>query len=829
MQVPEKLGAFYLGREVDPDTGEDRAPEALISYDARDLTTHAVCVGMTGSGKTGLCIDLLEEAALDKVPAILIDPKGDIGNLLLTFPELRPADFEPWVNLDDARRKDLSVADYAAKMAATWKQGLADWGQGPERIQRLRDAAEFRLLTPGSEAGLPVSILASLRAPAGATAGSEALRDQVRGTVSALLGLVGVEADPLQSREHILLSQIMERAWTAGEDLDLARLITSIQEPPLRKLGVFDLETVFPAKDRFGLAMAFNNLVASPAFGAWLTGEPLDVDALLTAPDGRPRHSIFSIAHLGESERMFFVTLLLEQVLAWVRRQPGTTSLRALLYIDEVFGYLPPVANPPSKTPLLTLLKQARASGLGVVLTTQNPVDLDYKALSNAGTWMIGKLQTDRDKQRVLDGLEGAAGAGWDRARADALIGGLGSRVFLLHNVHADGPLLFRTRWAMSYLRGPLTREQIARLKPADAKPASAPAPPTAAPAATATAYDSVVPALAPGRAQAFLPVRISAREAEAALRVPATREEAAPQLVYEPALLALGAVSFVDTRRAVDETRPVARLIAAADLGVGLDWAAGDTPRLAAPDLDSEPAPARFGTVPAELAKATEIKRLERDFKDWLYREQGLDLLTCPPLKLQAEPGEEEAAFRGRVRQAQREARDAEVAKLRDKLNTQLDRLQTRLDRERRELEEDRMEYSSRKREELLSVGETLVGMLGLFGRKSRRSLSGSVTKHRMTGKAKLDIAESEAEITRLEAEIESMREDFERESAAIAARWEATAASVETRRIKPRRSDLRVDYCELAWVPYWEFAMRDAAGRPALERVPAWRGGAA
>src|SRR6478736_3289119 len=389
----EKLGAFYLGRVFDAASGK-LADQPLL-YDSRDLTTHAVCVGMTGSGKTGLCLALIEEAAIDGVPAILIDPKGDLGNLLLTFPSL-------------------------------------------------------------ATAGLPVSILRSFAAPPETVRGDEELLgDRVASTATSLLTLLGVDADPLQSREHILVATILAGAWSKGEDLDLAALIARIQNPGVSRIGVVDLESFFPAKDRFALAMRLNNLLAAPGFAAWLQGDALDAGALLRTPAGKPRISILSIAHLSDAERMFFVTLLLNQVLAWVRAQSGTTSLRAILYMDEIFGYFPPVANPPSKKPLLTLLKQARAFGMGIVLATQNPVDLDYKGLANAGTWFLGRLQTDRDKMRVLEGLEGAAaeaGGQFDRAAMDKLLSGLGKRVFLMNNVHESHPVLFETRWTLSYL-----------------------------------------------------------------------------------------------------------------------------------------------------------------------------------------------------------------------------------------------------------------------------------------------------------------------------------------------------------------------------------------
>ncbi|MCJ7550975.1 MAG: DUF87 domain-containing protein, partial [Anaerolineae bacterium] len=459
----EKLGAFYLGKTYDLEKGE--LLDQPVMYDARDLTTHAVCVGMTGSGKTGLCIDLLEEAAIDRVPALIIDPKGDITNLLLTFPELRPEDFRPWINVDDARRKGLSEDAYAAQQAELWRSGLDEWGQSGERIRMLKESAEFAIYTPGSDAGLPVSILQSFAAPPLSwDTEAELLREQIQGTVSALLGLVGIDADPVQSREHILLSNIFEHHWRLGEDLDLPKVIMAIQTPPFRKLGVFDVDTFFPDKERFGLAMRVNAIIAAPGFQSWLQGEPLDIASFLSTAQGKPRHSVFYIAHLSEPERMFFVTMLLNQLITWMRTQPGTTSLRALLYMDEVFGFFPPVANPPSKTPLLTLMKQARAFGVGVMLTTQNPADLDYKGLTNAGTWFIGRLQAERDKARLLEGLENVsaqAGGALNRSQIDKILSSLGKRVFLLHNVHEEQPVIFNTRWAMSYLRGPLTRMQV--------------------------------------------------------------------------------------------------------------------------------------------------------------------------------------------------------------------------------------------------------------------------------------------------------------------------------------------------------------------------------
>src|SRR5688572_12489760 len=471
----EKLGAFYLGREYDAASGKLR--DELVLYDSKDLTTHAVCVGMTGSGKTGLCLSLLEEAAIDGVPAICIDPKGDLGNLMLTFPDLAPADFEPWVDAGEAARKGQSVSQYAAATADTWKNGLAEWDQAPERIGKLRAAADVAIYTPGSETGLPLSVLRSFAPPVGSEGGQSpagtvpdlsngALRDRVGSVVSGLLSLLGIEADPIGSRDHILLANILEKAWRQGLSLDMTGLIQAVQKPAFDKLGAFDLETFFPAKDRLKLAMGINSLIASPGFATWMSGEPLDAHRLLFTADGKPRISIISIAHLSDAERMFVVTLVLNEVIAWTRAQSGTSSLRAILYMDEIFGFFPPTANPASKQPMLTLLKQARAFGLGCVLATQNPVDLDYKGLANCGTWFIGRLQTERDKLRVIEGLlsSTSASADSDRGSLEALMSSLTQRVFLMRNVHDEEPVLMKTRWALSYLRGPLTGPEVARV-----------------------------------------------------------------------------------------------------------------------------------------------------------------------------------------------------------------------------------------------------------------------------------------------------------------------------------------------------------------------------
>jgi hypothetical protein len=467
MPFIEAPTTFYLGRQYDPNTR--RLIDDVVYYDSRDLTTHAVVVGMTGSGKTGLCITLLEEAALDNIPSIIIDPKGDITNLLLTFENLSPEEFRPWINVDDARRAGMSVEEYAQDVAQRWKDGLASWGIGEQRIRALRNQAEFNIFTPGSDAGLPVSIIEAMQAPRTGWQGQEEYhREQIRAITSALLALIGMSANPVKDREHVLIANIFEHAWKHGIDLTLEDIIVQVQEPPFQKLGVLDIDTFFPEKQRFKLAMELNNIIAAPSFQSWLHGEPLDMRNLMYNPQGKPRHNIFYIAHLDEAQRSFFITLLLETVLASMRTMSGTTSLRSILYFDEVFGHFPPYPkNPPTKQPLLRLLKQARAFGIGLVLATQNPGDLDYKGLSNAGTWFIGRLQTENDKKKVLDGLATASNAEnqLDLASLDDLISSVDPRVFVMNNVHNNtGPILMHTRWAMSYLRGPLTRDQIFQL-----------------------------------------------------------------------------------------------------------------------------------------------------------------------------------------------------------------------------------------------------------------------------------------------------------------------------------------------------------------------------
>ncbi len=474
------MAELFLGGLVDAAKHERTGEE--VRLETEDFTTHGVIVGMTGSGKTGLGIGLIEEVLRAGLPALLIDPKGDLTNLCLTFPALAPADFRPWIDEAQAKSAGVTPDDFAAQQATLWKDGLAGWGLGGEQIGALRATTDFTIYTPGSQSGVPINIVGSLQVPA--TDDPEVVGDEIDGFVSGLLGLVGIEADPLSSREHILLANLVQHAWSAGTSLDLAALVGMVHQPPIRKLGVFELEQFFPTDDRMKLAMKLNGLLASPAFAAWGSGQPLDIQTLLYTPDGKGRCAIITTAHLSDEERQFVTSLILSKLVTWMRRQSGTTDLRALLYMDEVAGYLPPSANPPTKQPIMLLMKQARAFGVGVVLSTQNPVDVDYKAISNAGTWLVGRLTTDRDKQRLLDGMSAAAG-GVDTGAVGDTISGLAKREFVLRRAGKDKPEVFTTRWAMSYLRGPMTRDQIEQLMASTVAATPAPA---AAPAAHAPA-----------------------------------------------------------------------------------------------------------------------------------------------------------------------------------------------------------------------------------------------------------------------------------------------------------------------------------------------------
>jgi hypothetical protein len=796
MEDYEKLGAFYLGKVYDMKAQEPK--DELLLYDSKDLTTHAVCVGMTGSGKTGLCIGLIEEAAIDNVPAILIDPKGDLGNLLLTFPSLQGSDFLPWINQDEARNKNLSPEEYADKQAALWSKGLGQWGQDGQRIQRLKDSAEMLVYTPGSNAGLPISILNSFAAPGKEIIeDTDLLRERISTTVSSLLGLVGIDADPIQSKEHILLSTIFDTAWQKGQNLDLAALIQQVQTPPVQKVGVLDIESFYPSKDRFELVMALNNLLASPGFNAWLEGTPLDIGQILYTPAGKPRIAIFSIAHLSDPERMFFVSLLMNQVLGWMRTQPGTNSLRAIVYMDEIFGYLPPTGNPPSKTPMLTLLKQARAFGVGMVFATQNPVDLDYKALSNMGTWFIGRLQTERDKARLLDGLESAAGGGFNRKQIEKIISDLDSRVFMVNNTHEDAPELFHTRWVLSYLRGPLTRDHIKTLMKSfkDGQPAVSKSGPSPAVAASADT-SSQPPALPPGLKQFYVPTRGSA--------------PAGSKLLYQPKILGAAKVQFSNSRAKVDTSQSLVYTTPVTDDAIPVLWENAEALDVPATDLEKAPrSDAVFAPLPTSAGQVKKHRDWEKDFSTWIYGFQRLELLKSPSLKQTSDPGEDERDFRIRLQQTAREQRDEAIEKLRTKYTSKLATLQERKRRAEQTVEKQAEQAKKAKLDTALNVGATLLG--AFTGRKVLSKGNISKAKTAMRGFSKSadesqDVKRALETVEAIDAQIAELNTQFETDTAELESKIDPLTEELETLSIKPKKTDIQVQLTTLAWVPYWK-----------------------
>jgi hypothetical protein len=781
----EKLGLFYLGRAAQA-AGTEKEP---VLYDSSDLVTHGVIAGMTGSGKTGLGIDLIEEAAIDAVPVLAIDPKGDLGNLLLTFPQLAAPDFAPWVDADEARRAGQTPDAFAAAEAAKWSKGLAEWGQDGARIQRLKDAAEFALYTPGSSSGRPLSIVKSFAAPDPEVMNdADLLQDRVTTAATSVLTLAGVDAEPLRSREHTLLAALFSDAWRAGRDLDLGALIAQVQSPSIAKIGVVDIESFFPSKDRFALAMQLNQLLAAPGFGAWLQGEALDIDALLYNASGKPRVSIISIAHLDDQERMFFVSLLLNEIVGWMRSQRGTSSLRALIYFDEIFGFMPPVANPPSKAPLLTILKQARAFGLGLVVATQNPVDLDYKALSNAGTWMLGRLQTDRDKARVLDGLEGAATGSLDRARIDQLLSGLGKRQFLLHNVHEKEPFVFETRWTLSYLRGPLGRDEIKKLAQPPAAPAASDgrvSPKPTSVSRSGEGGDVGPPVLDPAIHQLFVPGATS----------------------YAPMLLGVARISYTDAKLGLDESKTVAVVTPITDGAVAVDLERAELADFTVEYLlKAPPTGATFANVPAPATKAKNYATWERDFTQWVSQSQSIELFKSSQARLISSVDETERDFRIRVQNDAREARDLAVSKVRDKYASKIVTLQDRIRRAEQTVQVQSEQATGAKMGAAVSLGASILG--AVLGRKvvSAANIGRATTAARgmsRIGKESTDVARATETVNALKAQLADLEAQMQADVDQVAADWDLSQEPFERVLVKPKRGGVSVQIVSLVWVP--------------------------
>ncbi len=778
------MSDMYLGGAI---VGDGAQPDQPINYESHRFTTHGVIVGMTGSGKTGLGIIALEEALLAGIPALIIDPKGDMSNLLLTFPGLQPSDFRPWIDEGEASRKGETPDAFAADTATLWKNGLESWNIDGARIGQLRTTADFTIYTPGSDSGVPLNIIGSLAAPGiDWSTDAETARDEIEGFVSSLLVLAGITADPISSREHILLSNLIETSWQAGRDLDLASLIGQVQSPPLRKLGVFELDTFFPPKDRTKLAMRLNGLIASPSFASWIHGAPLDPQSLLFGPDGRPRAAIIYLQHLTDQERQFIVTLLLSKMVTWIRLQPGTSELRTLIYMDEVFGFAPPTAEPPSKKPILTILKQARAHGVGMLLSTQNPVDLDYKAMSNAGTWMIGRLQTERDKARILEGLKSSS---VDTGKLSTMIGDLGKRQFVLHSTSEKEPVLFGTRWAMSYLRGPLTRTEVAILTKDAPEREQAPKP-----ASPMLAEDETI--VAPKVASSL------------------------PTYYLDPAAKWASSVGAVPTSTTFEAALAVRVKMLYDDVHAGVnhqeEWETVLHPLTNPPDFDAAitvdyddrdlkpdaPAEATYTLPDAPIDAASFFKTAESTLKKWVVMNRKVEVLKNAPLKLYSRVGEQQSDFAARCKEAAEDGADADLATLKERYKTRIDRVKDQLASAERRVRELEVDTQSRRQQELVAgAGELLSVFLG--GKRRSRSLSGVASRRSQTVRTQERLRSAQETYTDKTQELDDLEEDLARDVTEITSKWDEKAAKIETIEIGLEQTDVSINEVALVWIP--------------------------
>jgi len=781
----EKLGAFYLGKRYDMEA--QTLTDEPVLYDSKDLTTHAAIIGMTGSGKTGLGIGILEEAALDHIPVIAIDPKGDMGNLLLTFPQLKPENFRPWINERTALDKGLTPDEFAAAQAALWKKGLGEWGQTGKRIAQLRKNADLAIYTPGSNSGLPVSVLHSFDAPDQSLIDDiDLYRERVQATATSILTLLGMDVDPVSSREHILISRLLDNAWKEGRSLDVPGLIGEIQNPPITKVGVMNLDSFFPAKDRFSLAMALNNLLAAPGFEAWMTGTPLNAKNLLYTDEGKPRISVMAISHLDDAQRMFFVSMLLNELIGWMRAQPGTTSLRAILYMDEIFGYMPPVANPPSKKLFLTLLKQARAYGVGLVLATQNPVDLDYKGLSNTGTWFIGRLQTERDKARVMEGLEGATAGNFDKQAMERTIAGLGKRRFLLHNVHEDAAVVFGTRWVLSYLAGPLTRAHIRTLmKTAKNKIAAV----VKAASKPKRKTQDAAPALPPSIDQFY--VRGSGEE-----------------IVYYPRLVAGGDIVYTSARYKIEDERELLHTVEFEDGPVDIDWDNAEPLDLSISDLreDGE-ADAGYAECPAAAGNPKAYGAWSKDYKRWVRQNENITLFRSKRFKLTSLASESEGDFRVRLQDVASENRDAAIAKIRKRYATKATTLENRLMRAEQAIAVQQEQSTKKKLDTAISFGTAILG--AVLGRKklstSTATKMGSAV--RTAGSARkeaADVDRARQTAEKVRADMAALNKRLENEIVDLDTAFDAQSEPLDEIVVRAKSTDINVVITGLVWLPY-------------------------
>jgi len=764
----EKLGLFYLGRDIEKTS--QKPSDMLTLLKNKNFTTHAAIIGMTGSGKTGLGIGLIEEASIDNIPSILIDPKGDMGNLLLTDPTFNPKSFEPWVR-DEAESKEKSVTEYAESIASMWREGIKGDYQDESRVAKLH-AVEKTIYTPGSSAGVSINILGSLEAPPSEIINdADSFASYLKSTVSSLLSLIKIEADPVSSKEYLLIAQILANRWLTGEGISLERLIGDIISPSFDKIGVLPLESFYPQDKRFALATKFNAIIASPTFSAWLQGDDLDIQKLLYDENGKAKVAIFSIAHLSDAERMFFVTLLLNKYIAWMRRQSGTSALKALLYMDEIYGYFPPSKNPPSKEPMLLLLKQARAFGVGVILSTQNPVDLDYKGLSNIGTWFIGRLQTSQDIERVIDGLGGKVGASYSKAEIKELLANLKKRTFFLKSAHLDDIKVFSTRWVMSYLKGPLKATEIAQLMSSKK-----------------------------GSKESVTPKKVKDDNFESFLNIDKSIEQrfaidVTGQNQFTPTLQANLSLHYYNQAKGVDETEQLC-LTLELEKDEDLIWDNANSTEECQDFSTSAPSDASFLQIDSTIAEDKDFKKTKKSLVDWIYRTKRLELYRATSPRLSSKPYEDISDFKIRIKDELDSKKEREIEKLQNQYEKKEKRLLKRLERAQAKVEKEEADASS-------SMVDTGIAILGaLFGRTSTAKLGRAFSKGSRAYKERGDIGRAEEALSEIREEIELLEEELEEKIDELSEKYDLESVTIKTSSMKPKKSDIHIENISLVWI---------------------------
>jgi DNA helicase HerA-like ATPase len=786
--------ALYLGR--------DAATQERVELSPDLFTTHGVLLGMTGSGKTGLALGLLEEMVEAGIPVIAIDPKGDLPNLALLFPEFSTADFSAWTDPAEAQRAGVALDVLAAEKAQKWKSGLSDWGLNALNVARLKTKLDLRILTPGSSVGRPVNLLGDFQPPGGGDLDPEVRADLAGGIISGLLSLVEKDVDPLRDPRHVLLVAILCFTWDKGAPLSLEDLITHLVDPPFPKVGVFPVDRFLSPDDRMKLALQLNNLVASPGFAAWKQGESLDIGALMTSADGRTPVNLFYLSHLDEKERQFFVGRLMNQVLSWSRTLTGSASLRALVYFDEVAGYLPPYpASPASKAPILTMLKQSRAVGVGLCLATQNPVDLDYKALSNIGTWMIGRLQTQQDRERVRDGLISASG-GLSSAQLDDEFSKLQARSFLLRTPSSERPCVLQTRWAMSYLRGPITLQELKNLPQSGSAPGNVATTGTVASVEkpTGAAERATPPPVPKGFGQSFIDPRyVFGTHHGGAFEPHKQASRADGTVLFEPALRATLKLQFSESKESfvwhqvhhyvafpLRDTRDATKLFVSVPL---------ETEHL----LTQPPSDGRFTGLPDAFDQTEELAEAQKALVDHLYRNLTATRYINKEVQLYSRPEETQDQFLARCHEAAENLEDQAAVKLRLKLQAKIDRVEQQMAKTKDRVERLSQSATGKKIEGLWNAGEMLLSMFS----KRKKSFSTVLNKSRQAAEASTKSTQAEGELERLQQDILALQQEMEIALGDLDAEFAAKAGAVESTEIRLARKDIVVDIFEVLWVP--------------------------